>query len=244
MNPIEEIMSGRLKIGLTSGLWLFIVISSSFAQQSEEPLKFPEKLFLHDFVTDQRSIWTSPKHLKGHDLRWLVPFVSAGAVLIAEDNHIAKSLTYSPNQLSISHRFSDIGVNLMYGTLGALYLGGRLTHRERSLKTGLLGAEALAGGAVVIRLLKIASDRKRPFVPAGTGFLAGGESFPSGHSFSAWTVATVLSNRYPQKWIKFSSYGLASAVSIARCTGKNHYPADVLVGGVVGYLVGHFVSHR
>jgi membrane-associated phospholipid phosphatase len=237
-------MGSKIKIGLAPGLWLFIVISSSFAQQSETPLKSPEKLFLHDFVTDQRSIWTSPKHLKGQDLRWLVPFVSVGAVLIAEDNHIAKSLTYSPNQLLISHRFSDVGVDFMYGTVGVLYLGGRLTHRERSMKTGLLGAEALAGGTVVIRLLKFATDRKRPFAPEGTGFRAGGESFPSGHSFSAWTVAAVLSNRYPQKWIKFGSYGLASGVSIARCTGKNHYPADVLVGGVVGYLIGHHVSHR
>jgi membrane-associated phospholipid phosphatase len=37
---------------------------------------------------------------------------------------------------------------------------------------------------------------------------------------------------------------MASAISMARCTGKNHYPSDVVVGGVLGYLIGHYVSHR
>ncbi len=242
-NLIEGIV-GRFKAGFFLGLWLALV-SGSFAQETAEPLKSPERRFLGDLLKDQRHIWTSPQNIKGHDLRWLIPFISAGAILVAEDNHISKKLTYSPNQLSISHRVSDIGVDFMFAATGALYLDGRLAHQERRMKTGLLAAEALAGGAVVVRILKIATDRKRPAVANGTGFWAGGDSFPSGHSIAAWSAAAVFSNRYPEKsWVKFGSYGLASAISIARVTGKNHYPADVVVGGVLGYLIGHYMGRR
>jgi hypothetical protein len=234
-----------IKVALFSGLLLFLFFPSSFAQETEKPLKSPERRLFGDLVKDQRAIWMSPKHIKGRDLRWLIPFVSVSAILVAEDNHISKTSAYSPNQLSISHKVSDIGADFMVGAMGALYLGGRLAHQEYRMKTGLLGVEALVSGEVVVQLLKIATDRKRPTVAEGTGFWAGGNSFPSGHSFAAWSVAAVLSNRYPEKkWVKFSFYGLASAVSIARCTGKNHYPADVLVGGGLGYLVGHYISRR
>jgi hypothetical protein len=236
---------GRFKAIMFSWLWLFLILSGGFAQEAKDSQKPPERRIFGDLLNDQQHIWTSPGRIKEHDLRWLIPFVSASAVLISEDNHISKSLTYSPDQLSVSHRFSDIGVGLMFGTMGALYLDGRLAHQEHRTKTGLLGAEALAGGTIVVRLLKIATDRKRPTVENGTGFWAGGESFPSGHSFSAWSAAAVLANRYPdKKWVKFTFYGLASAISVARVTGKNHYPSDVLVGGVLGYLVGHYVSRR
>jgi hypothetical protein len=235
----------KIKAALFSGLWLFLTCSGGFAQEAETPLKSPERRFVGDLLNDQQLIWMSPRRIKRHDLRWLIPFVSVSAVLVAEDNHISKTMTYSPNQLSISHKVSDIGVDFMFGAMGALYLDGRLGHHEHRMKTGFLGAEALAGGAIAARLLKIATARKRPTVAEGTGFWAGGDSFPSGHSFSAWSAAAVFSNRYPEKkWVEFSSYGLASAISIARCTGKNHYPADALVGGVLGYLVGHYISRR
>ena len=238
-------MVRRYKAGLFSGLWLLLIISSSFAQEAAAPVKSPERRFLGDLLKDQRHIWTSPTHIKERDLRWLIPFVSAGAILVAEDNHISKTLSYSPSQLSISHGVSDVGVDFMFAAMGALYLDGRLAHQERRLKTGLLGAEALAGSVVAVRILKIATDRKRPTVVNGTGFWAGGDSFPSGHAISAWSAAAVFANRYPEKkWVKLSSYGLASAISVARCTGKNHYPADVVVGGVLGYLIGQYISRR
>ena len=126
--------------------------------------------------------------------------------------------------------------------MGALYVGGRLTHRERTIKTALLGGEALVGSAVVVRVLKIATGRQRP-TKNDDKFWAGGDSFPSGHSMTAWSAAAVLATRYRDKqWVKFGAYGLASAISIARCTGKKHYPSDVLVGSVIGYLIGRYIA--
>ena len=38
--------------------------------------------------------------------------------------------------------------------------------------------------------------------------------------------------------------GTASAVSISRITARKHFPSDVVVGGVLGWLVGREVYNR
>jgi membrane-associated phospholipid phosphatase len=58
----------------------------------------------------------------------------------------------------------------------------------------------------------------------------------------SWSIASVLASRYPDNpWVKYGSYGLATAVSLARVTGQNHYPSDIAVGAILGYLIGHYV---
>jgi hypothetical protein len=37
---------------------------------------------------------------------------------------------------------------------------------------------------------------------------------------------------------------MATAVSVARVTGRNHFPSDALVGSAVGYLVGGYVYRQ
>jgi hypothetical protein len=216
-------------------LIIFVISSISYAQENAASTKAPERRLFSDILSEQRAIWTSPKHMKGRDLKWLVPFAGLTAALIATDDHFSKQLSYSKSQLSISHSVSDIGVYGMYGAIGALYLDGHFAHQEGRIKTGLLGGEAIASSEIVGGLLKITTRRQRPNAPGSDGsFWVGGESFPSGHSISAWSAATVLANRYPDKrWLKFGVYGLASAISAARFTGKNHYPSDVVVGGVL-----------
>ena len=244
-------MVGSLRFKVASRFFalsfgIFILFSACFAQVNPTPPRSPERILFTDLLKDQRAFWTSPKHAQKHDLKWLAPFAGATAALIATDNHISKRLTYSQSQLSTSHAVSDIGVGCMFGAVGALYLDGHITHRDGRIKTGLLGAEAIAGSEVVVRVLKITTNRQRPTATGSNGsFRAGGDSFPSGHSIAAWSAATVLANRYSGKrWVKFSVYGLASAISLARVTGKNHYPSDVVVGGVLGYLIGSHVSRR
>jgi membrane-associated phospholipid phosphatase len=41
--------------------------------------------------------------------------------------------------------------------------------------------------------------------------------------------------------VQIAAYGIASAVSVARFTGRNHYLSDVLVGGAMGYGIGRYV---
>jgi membrane-associated phospholipid phosphatase len=43
---------------------------------------------------------------------------------------------------------------------------------------------------------------------------------------------------------KIVAYGLATAVSLTRVLGQQHFPSDVLVGSAVGWLVGHYVFRK
>ena len=107
----------------------------------------------------------------------------------------------------------------------------------------MLGAEALIDSAIVVTALKEITQRRRPRAGVSRGdFFDGGSSFPSGHSIEAWSLATVIANEYhDHRLVQISAYGIASAVSIARYTGRNHFLSDVLVGSAMGYGIGRYV---
>jgi len=54
----------------------------------------------------------------------------------------------------------------------------------------------------------------------------------------AWTLAGVIAEEYPSKWIQVSVYSIASGVSVTRVLGQEHFPTDVLVGAAAGWLIG------
>src|SRR5205807_8921595 len=75
-------------------------------------------------------------------------------------------------------------------------------------------------------------------------FFERGSSFPSGHSIEAWSLATVIANEYHDRpLVQICAHGIASAVSLARFTGRKHYLSDVLVGSAMGYVIGRYVYH-
>ncbi len=63
-------------------------------------------------------------------------------------------------------------------------------------------------------------------------------SFPSGHTASAFAAATFLSEEFGEKykWVPYVSYSLASSVGVLRIMNNKHYLSDVLVGAGIGFL--------
>jgi membrane-associated phospholipid phosphatase len=203
-----------------------------------------ERNFFKNMLRDQRAIWTSPLHLEKEDAKWLVPLSLATAALIATDRRTADALDDNRTQLNVSHAVSYIGSGYGAGSIaGAFYLIGRETHNARARETGLLGGEALIASGIVAAVLKSASQRPRPRAGKERGdFFDGGLSFPSGHTIAAWSLATVVANEYRHnRLMRISAYGLATAVSVSRYTGRNHFLSDVLVGSAIGYVIGRYV---
>ncbi len=65
--------------------------------------------------------------------------------------------------------------------------------------------------------------------------VAGSYSFPSGHSSGSFSIATLLTLRYPDKPLLISGlYTYAVIVSLGRIFGGVHYPSDVLGGMLLG----------
>ncbi len=203
-----------------------------------------EKEFFKNILRDQGAIITSPFHLRESDARFLLPISAATLSLVATDRYTAGALGDNRTRLTVSRDISRLGDFYTTGGIAAsLYLIGRASHNRRARETGLLGVEALIDSGIDVQLLKTITQRPRPRVDDASGeFFDKGNSFPSGHAISAWSLATVIAQEYGDRpLVRFGAYGVAAAVSASRFTGRNHYLSDVFVGSALGYGIGRFV---
>jgi membrane-associated phospholipid phosphatase len=203
-----------------------------------------ESRFFKNILRDQKAIWTSPFHLRGSDARWLAPLGLGTAALIATDRRTGDEIGEFHRQLNVSRYVSYAGSGYGVGSVAlTFYLVGRAKHDDRARETGLLGAEALIDSAIVVTVLKEITQRRRPLAAKGrSDFFDGGSSFPSGHAIESWALAAVIANEYhDHRLVQVSAYGIATAVSLSRFTGRKHYLSDVLVGSAMGYGIGRYV---
>jgi len=205
-----------------------------------------EKEFFKNILHDQKAIWTAPFHLGRGDAKWIVPTSIGTMALITTDRITGDEIAESERSLKASRIVSSAGSTYGVGAAAAaFYLVGRARKDTRARETGILSAEAMIDSGIVVTALKTITQRARP--KAGierSEFFDGGNSFPSGHSLQAWSVATVIANEYHDRpVVKLAAYGVATAVSVSRFTGQKHYLSDVLVGSLLGYGIGQYVFH-
>lgn len=104
------------------------------------------------------------------------------------------------------------------------------------------GALALVLAGLGTRILKVLVGRPRPSAAArgienwGPSLFQHHDSFPSGHSTSAFAVATALALYYP-RWTPFL-FIMAVLVALARVYLGHHYFADVYGGALIGIMAG------
>jgi membrane-associated phospholipid phosphatase len=197
---------------------------------------------LKNIALDQKAIWTSPRNVRSGDVNWIVPLGAIATASLMGDTGFSKAVTGSPSRVSTSATFSNYGLGALGGAVGGFYLVGRMTHDDHKRETGLLSGESAVNAVAVTTVLQYAFGRQRPTDGnGGGGFWHYGTSFPSNHSAAVWAMASVIAHEYPGPLTKLLAYGLASAVSASRVTGKTHFPTDVLVGGAIGWFVGRHV---
>ena len=114
-----------------------------------------------------------------------------------------------------------------------------LLHGAEGLQATLRMAIVGALGLMVYRLLKNRLVRERPYIG-----LVGIDcamppldrySFPSGHTLHAVAFATVAISAFPSLAALLVPFAVLVAAS--RVILGLHYPSDVLVGGLLGYLL-------
>jgi hypothetical protein len=194
---------------------------------------------------DQIGMWTSPAKIRLPDATWLVPLGGLTAALFATDSDVSRHLSNAPDTLNLYRHISDYGLYSMAGGAGGIYLLGLMTHNEHQRETGFLSGEAVFDSLVVTEALAYATRRERPYQDDANGrFWRKGTSFPSDHAAAAWSIAGILAHEYPSPFVKFLSYGAATAISASRITAKQHFPSDVLVGMAIGYLSSQYVYRK
>lgn len=198
---------------------------------------------------DQKAIWTAPFRLKPTDLTWVVPFAGTTGVLIASDQRNMLRLHSDANAIKLSNNISNAGTLVLAGVPATMYVLGTLNGSARWRETGLLTGEGLINSLIVNQAISRALGRERPTATDGEGHFFqqyNNPSFPSNHSILSWTAASIIAHEYPGWLSQGLAYGTASAVSIARVTGREHFPSDVVVGAALGWLIGRqtYRSHH
>lgn len=204
---------------------------------------FSEHVF--DLFEDQKRIWTSPARIRFSDATWLVPLGGLAAGLFVTDRQHSASLSQNPTTIRHYKTFSNVGLASLVGTGAGLYLFSYPMHNEHWRETGFLAGEAALNSLITVEALKYSLRRARPYQDNGSGsFFNGGTSFPSEHAAAAWSIAGVIAHEYPGKLPTLLAYGMASAISFSRVHAHQHFPSDVLVGSVLGYLIAQSVYTR
>lgn len=215
-------------------------------------LSRPKICALH-VVQDEEGILASPSRTSAKDLLWLVPFGVATGVAIDYDAHAIRSLGIDPQREDRFEKVSNIGgIYAPIAAAGAGYFIGSATHNGLMRETAVLSAEAMADAFLLNQGMKYAINRQDPqqgdgtgrFWPHGTSTWPDGQSMPSDHAMLAWAFARVVSSQYNGWGTKTLAYSMATTVSVSRVLARQHFPSDVLVGSVFGYLIGGYVESR
>ena len=228
--------------GLSLLLWTLLCMSSPLlAQQPKRPDNAAQ--FLHE----QKDLWLSPLKIRRGDVKWLAPLGAGAALLLATDWSVSDAARRSQDLRPASRVVSRVGGSIpMMAVSGSMWALGKVTHNDKAAGTGRLAVEAVLHTEILVGGLKVLTNRERPNKPLGHGeFWDGGHSFPSGHAATTFAFATVVSHEYRNKpLVAIGAYGLATAVSLSRVGGLNHFPSDVLIGATIGHLIGRYVIHH
>jgi len=213
--------------------------TSSAAKPDGPPENKLGLALIKNLARDQKTIWTSPAHIRMGDATWLVPFVGITAGFMVTDRDASLHLSNSPSTLRHYTNFSNYGLAGMAGAGAGLYFLGLATKDEHKRETGLLSGEAALDGLFVSTSLQYALGREQPTLDNFHGkFFQGRNSFPSNHATTAWAIASVISHEYPGTLTKILAYGAAGAITFARVRAEKHFPSDALVGSGIGWLTG------
>lgn len=211
-----------------------------------------------DLLRDQKSIYLFPFSVaRGHHLKPTLAVVGATALLTLFDAHNARWARNNIQPLNFFNRTFS-GYNTATATdafAGAFYLAAILRRNVYDQQTFMLAGEAVIDSEILTTVMKDIDGREAPITyPAGGdftdswfkirrgGWLGGLGSMPSGHEIAVMAVATTFAERYPHPaWHRWVAYGVAAAVGLSRVTLQSHFTSDTFAGGVLGYVIAHYL---
>ncbi len=243
---------GFVKKILLVVLFPFALTLNGYAQI--DSLKLNSTYFKH-YYTDARDMVISPIKWKGRD--WAKFGVIAGTTtaLFFLDEPIQDYIqdNYNKNIGKFTHNFLDpLGSRYSIGFAASFYFGGLAFNNPKAESTGLMAVESYVLSGLFVWVPKKLFGRKRPDTWNVTGAFdfggpGNGRSFPSGHTISAFSVATIFALQYKDTgWVPYAAYGLAGLAGISRIYDNRHWASDVFMGATLGIAIGTLVykSHE
>ncbi|CAN5423424.1 hypothetical protein BH11BAC2_BH11BAC2_12190 [soil metagenome] len=240
--------------------WIVFLCSTCVApaqksnlQDSIRPKEFSVRNMFHEGLHGQAIIWTKPVHIHQQDWKFIVPAAILLGSSFALDHEIYNSVQdvkqRNPELHDIAQVATKFGEGIVpIGITCAFAAGGLIFKDNRALRTGVLAAEALVHSAILGYAMKASLGRARPTTEAKDGKLGFFEefndetkhnSFPSGHTIIAFTLATVVATEYSNTiWVPVVCYSAATACGLSRIVLEKHWTSDVLMASMLGYAIG------
>jgi membrane-associated phospholipid phosphatase len=193
-----------------------------------------------DLPEDRRTMGAFPKNLgrnfvgvfSGQNLFPFAVGLSATTFASAFDGHTERALKGVCS--ACGHTGAKVGGAAMVPMVGALFVAGRFAPEGRFKAMTYDFAQALVVNGAYTGLLKYTVKRERP---DGSDSL----SFPSGHTSTAFSMATIASSHYGWK-VGVPAYALASCIGLTRIERDRHHLSDVIAGATLGLVVGRTVA--
>lgn len=250
----KKLIAGRIVMYSLVLLFLFQVGKGfSQADSTNQIAKINGKYFI-SYWDDTKTIVKEPFHWKAKQWSRLAGVVGVGLITYVYDEEI-----YDFFQTHRSTTADNVSKYLVepWGSgvysipfLAGLYLSGTKASRHRHIAlTGLKAFILTAGATAVVKHL---THRHRPGEndPPDPGRWDGPfpltlehTAFPSGHTSTAFAIASVLAIGYSdQWWVGVSAYSLAGLVGISRLYDRKHWGSDVAAGAALGTFIGVTLS--
>lgn len=216
------------------------------SSRSDTPTFRPRDTFTLpvDFIGDgKRTLGAFPKNLgrsfigvfsKNNVAPLLIGVTAAGASS-AFDRQASAELMGQARGLSTAASTAG-GFTVMAPAALGLFAAGRFSHDTRLRAFSYDATQALIVNGVYTSIFKATFHRERP---DGTN----AQSFPSGHTSSAFALATVAEKHYGWK-VGVPSYLAASAIGFSRISNTRHYLSDVLAGATLGVITARTVVRQ
>lgn len=214
------------------------------------------KLLFPNAFHDQKPIWLFPvRAAQGKHIKPALAFVLATAGLVALDPHTAPYFRRTDDFIDFNRVFSGRNTALANTIFPLSFYAVGLARKDKyAQNTALLVGEAVLDAQFLTLIMKNTSRRWRPsdISPYGdfshTWFkshgrvISGRGSFPSGHTITAFSMATIFAERYKRhRWVPWVAYPLAGLIGFSRVSLQSHFPSDVFAGAVLGYSISRFV---
>lgn len=221
-------------------------------------MRHPAQRLARRIAEDQKRIWVFPLTAAcGTGWKPALAVAGATAALIALDPLDTPCF----QQAGYQGRPAIRGINrlLSAGNMARLiwavplsfYIVGFALRNSYAWRSGLLALEAAGDAEIISIAMKHVDRRMRPIEVGPDGDFArtwmrtktfqadGAGCFPSGHTASAFSVATVFAARYPDYAV--AAYGIAAIIGASRVSTRAHFPSDVFFGAALGYSISHYV---
>lgn len=204
---------------------------------------------------------TAPFSIGGHQALWLGAGALTTAGLLALDNDLDRSVRNLKSDHKWIHTTSPIVTELggHYGLIGLGAFAGYslLANDAKAQETSLMAVEAFVLSGLWVQVAKNLAGRERPYISYQYSRAPGGKwhgplaqwtdgrdlpssaysSFPSGHTTTAFAIATVFAEQYSDSpLVPIIAYATASVVGITRMVENRHWASDVFVGACLGHL--------